>query len=237
MQAAFYQEQPQVWPRRTHCRAPSGDQAGFQNYLIEDVCCFVFEDCALYARVSQAQGDDRTPGEIQLRELRRYARDRGWEVTREYFDHSTGKSGEVRPALDALMADARAGRFEIVLVWRFNGFARSTRHLILGLDELRGLGIDFVSLQENIDTSRSAGQAVQRFVLAVAELERTLTSERIKAGIRRAREQGKRPGRPPVRIDVKELRKLRSQGLSVRQIGRRLGVGKSTVAKRLKALS
>ncbi len=120
------------------------------------------------------------------------------------------------------------------LVWRFDRFARSTRHLINALEEFRNLGIDFVSYQENIDTSSPLGSAIFTIISAVAQLERDIIAERVKAGLRRAKENGRILGRPRVTVDIQLVRTLREQGKSLRQISQKLGVPKSTVADTLK---
>ncbi|MDA2935541.1 recombinase family protein [Acidobacteria bacterium AH-259-D05] len=125
----------------------------------------------------------------------------------------------------------RKRRFDVVLVWRFDRFARSTRHLINALEEFKNLRIDFVSYQENIDTSSPLGGAIFTIISAVAQLERDIIAERVRAGLRRAKERGKHLGRPTVEIDQKKVHRLRSQGLSVRQIASQLGVAKSTVTR------
>jgi DNA invertase Pin-like site-specific DNA recombinase len=184
---------------------------------------------AVYSRVS-------TPDqsvEPQLLDLRRFARERGWEVHREYSDHGISGTKGVRPALGELMEDARKRKFDTVLVWRFDRFARSTRHLILALEEFGHLGIDFVSYQENIDTASPLGAAVFTIVSAVAQLERDIIAERVKAGLRRARERGKRLGRPPVRAERERALRLKGEGLSARMIAGRLGVSKTSVLRLL----
>ena len=131
------------------------------------------------------------------------------------------------------MDDAKKRRFDVVLVWRFDRFARSTKHLILALEEFRSLGIDFVSYQENIDTSSPLGGAIFTIISAVAQLERDIIAERVKAGLRRARERGKRLGRPRAKIDSDTLFRMRSEGLSTRHLARRLRVSKTTVLRLL----
>jgi DNA invertase Pin-like site-specific DNA recombinase len=131
------------------------------------------------------------------------------------------------------MDDARKRRFDTVLVWRFDRFARSTRHLILALEEFRHLGIDFVSYQENIDTSSPLGSAIFTIISAVAQLERDIIAERVRMGLRRAREQGKRLGRPPVKADLEKALRLRGEGLSIRQIARELAISKTTLLRLL----
>ena len=141
---------------------------------------------ALYARVSTT--DQST--DSQLLDLRRYVSERGWHTFREYCDNGVSGTKDNRPALNDLMNDAKKRRFDGVLVWRFDKFARSTQHLILALEDFKNLGIDFVSYQENIDTSSPLGSAIFTIISAVAQLERDLIAERVKAGLRRAKENG-----------------------------------------------
>ena len=155
----------------------------------------------IYARVSTS--DQST--DSQLLDLRRYVSDRGWQIYREYCDNGISGTKESRPALNQLMDDAKKRRFDTVLVWRFDRFARSTKHLILALEEFKNLGIDFVSYQENIDTSSPLGGAIFTIIGAVAQLERDIIAERVKAGLRRAVENGKRLGRPKAGIDEEEV--------------------------------
>jgi DNA invertase Pin-like site-specific DNA recombinase len=162
-------------------------------------------------------------------DLRQYARSRGWDIQNEYSDEGVSGAKDSRPALNQLMNDARKRRFDIVLVWRFDRFARSTKHLILSLEEFRHLGIDFVSYQENIDTSSPLGGAIFTIISAVAQLEREIIAERIKAGLRKARSNGKRLGRPRVSVNAEQVKRLRCQGLSLREIGRRVGVSRTTI--------
>ncbi len=182
---------------------------------------------ALYARVSTT--DQST--DSQLLDLRRYVSERGWDVYKEYVDEGVSGTKDSRPALNELMNDAKKRRFDVVLVWRFDRFARSTKHLILALEEFRNLGIDFVSYQENIDTSSPLGSAIFTIISAVAQLERDIIAERVKAGLRRAQENGKKLGRPRVNIDADERSRLRLKGLSLRQIATELGLSRSTVAR------
>ncbi len=153
---------------------------------------------AIYARVSTS--DQST--ESQLLDLRRYVRERGWTLFKEYADNGISGTTDSRPALNELMNAAKKRRFDAVLVWRFDRFARSTKHLILALEEFRNLGIDFVSYQENIDTSSPLGSAIFTIISAVAQLERDIIAERVKAGLRRAKENGKKLGRPKVEAEA-----------------------------------
>jgi len=196
----------------------------------EDQTGFVREDCAIYARVSTS---DQSV-EPQLLDLRQYARSRGWDIHQEYFDEGVSGTKDSRPALNQLMNDARKRHFDIVLVWRFDRFARSTKHLILSLEEFRHLGIDFVSFQENVDTSSPLGTAIFTIISAVAQLERDIIAERVRAGLRRARKNGSRIGRPRLEVSQDEVLKLRAQGLSLRKIAESVGVSKDSVANLLK---
>ena len=182
---------------------------------------------ALYARVSTT--DQST--DSQLLDLRKYVLDRSWQIYREFVDEGISGTKDSRPALDQLMADAKKRKFDIVLVWRFDRFARSTRHLINALEEFRNLGIDFVSYQENIDTSSPLGSAIFTIISAVAQLERDIIAERVKAGLRRALENGKKLGRPRVAVDVTRIAALRAQGRCWREIAEELGIGKGTAQR------
>ena len=183
---------------------------------------------AIYARVSTT--DQST--DSQLLDLRRYVADRGWHLYREYTDNGISGTKDNRPALNQLMDDAKKRRFGVVLVWRFDRFARSTRHLINALEEFKNLGIDFVSYQENIDTSSPLGSAIFTIISAVAQLERDIIAERVKAGLRRAKASGKQLGRPQgTALDIEAASRLRSEGLGLRQIAEKLGSSKTTVAR------
>ena len=181
---------------------------------------------ALYARVSTS---DQSP-ESQLRDLRQYATARGLEIV-EYVDTGFSGAKQNRPALDRLMEDGRKRRFDCILVWRFDRFARSTKHLLLALEEFRSLGIQFISYQENIDTTSPLGQALFTIVSAVAQLERDLIRERVRAGLRNARAKGKKFGRPRVEIDAVRVAELRRDGLSWSQVCRTLNVSKGSAQR------
>ncbi len=190
---------------------------------------------AIYARVSTVNhGQDP---EMQLRDLRQYVAARGWTIAAEYVDRGISGSVESRPALNALTTDARKRKFDVVAVWKFDRFARSTRHLLCALDEFRSLGIQFVSYSESIDTTTPLGAAVFTIVAAVATLERDLIRERVRAGLRNARAKGKRLGRPPVDLDVATVCRLRGQGLSWRAISRAMGIGVGTLYRAFQSRS
>jgi DNA invertase Pin-like site-specific DNA recombinase len=185
---------------------------------------------AIYARVStKDQSCD-----LQLRDLRAYCAARGFSVQREYVDVGESGAKDSRPQLNELMSAARKRLFDAVVVWRFDRFARSTKHLLLALEEFRSLGIQFISYQENLDTSSPLGQALFTIVAAVAQLERDLIRERVSAGIRNARANGKHLGRPRRIVSHEEVTRLRSEGASLRQIATTLGVGYGTVRLRLR---
>jgi len=188
----------------------------------------------LYARVSTNHSQDP---ETQLLALREYARARNLEIAGEYVDIGISGSKEKRPSLDRLMMHARRRCFDAILVARFDRFARSTRHLVLALEEFNALGIDFISLSECVDTSTPMGKLVYTVIAAVAELERSLIRERVVMGINRARASGKRLGRPPGSgANIEEIYRLRRRGLSLREIALQTGVSKSSVSRLLKAV-
>ncbi len=181
---------------------------------------------ALYARVSTTNG--QSP-EMQLRELREYIARRGWEAAAEYVDAGISGAREKRPQLDKLLADARRRRFDAVVVWRYDRFARSLRQLVNALEEFRALGIDFVSLREGVDTSTPNGRLVFGIFASIAEFERELIRDRVRAGLRNARAKGKRLGRPRAIVDGAKVAALRRDGASWRAIAARLGVSRGTV--------
>jgi DNA invertase Pin-like site-specific DNA recombinase len=146
--------------------------------------------------------------EMQIRDLRAYCAARGFEPAREYIDVGQSGAKDSRPELNILMGDARKRQFDAIVVWRFDRFARSTKHLLLALEEFRSLGIQFISYQENMDTSSPLGQALFTIVSAVAQLERDLIRERVSAEIRNARTNGKQLGRPKSAVDRERILEL-----------------------------
>jgi DNA invertase Pin-like site-specific DNA recombinase len=181
---------------------------------------------ALYVRVSTV---DQHP-ETQLLDLREMAALRGYEIVRTYEDRISGAKAK-RPGLDQLMADARKRRFEIVVVWAFDRMARSVRHFLEILDELNHLGIEFVSFRENIDTGGPLGRAMVVIVGAIAELERNLIVERIRAGMRRAKLEGQRLGRVPLDVDHGALVSDRLSGMSLTATAKKYGVSRASVVR------
>jgi len=190
---------------------------------------------AIYARVSTTNhGQDVT---LQTRELEQFAQARGWEIAGEYVDAGVSGTKDSRPELNRLIADAHKRRFDVVCVWRFDRFARSVSHLLRALETFRALGIDFVSFSEQMDTSTPAGKMVFTVLGAVAELERSLIVERVRAGLRNARAKGKTLGRPRVAVDAARIGRLRAQGLSWPKIAAELGVSVGTVYQASRGLS
>jgi DNA invertase Pin-like site-specific DNA recombinase len=188
---------------------------------------------ALYARVS-TEGQDH---EVQLVALRAHAAQRGWRIAEEFVDRGISGAKERRPALDRLMKAAWAGQFQAVLVWRFDRFARSVKHLVTALESFRSLNVGFVSMQEQFDTSTPIGQAMFIIIGAMAQLERDIIRERVRAGLDRARARGVRLGRPRVPTGPGQVAGLRRAGLSLGAIARRVGCSRSTVRRLLRAAS
>jgi DNA invertase Pin-like site-specific DNA recombinase len=184
---------------------------------------------ALYARVST---DGQDP-ELQLAALRAHASNRGWTIAGEFIDQGYSGAKEKRPALDRLMKTAWTGTIRSVLVWRFDRFARSVKHLIKALEEFRSLNVNFISLQEQFDTATPIGQAMFTIIGAMAQLERDIIRERVRAGIAVAKARGKRLGRPSVRVNAQELSSLKTSGLSLHEMARQLRCSRSTVRRRL----
>ena len=184
---------------------------------------------AVYARVSTANnGQDPS---IQTREIREYCERRAWQVVAEKVDAGISGAKEKRPELNRLMADAYRRRFDAVVVWKFDRFARSVSHLLRALENFKALGIEFVSLSEQVDTSTPTGKMVFTVLGAVAELERSLIAERVRAGLRNARAEGKRLGRPRVDVDHARIDELRAQGWPWAAIAREMGIGEGTVRR------
>lgn len=185
---------------------------------------------AIYTRVSTG---DQTAN-LQKDELTEYAQFRKWAVTEVYSDVMSGAKDK-RPSLNRLMADARRGKFDVVVVWKFDRFARSTSHLLRALEEFQSLSIDFVSLSESIDTSSPTGKAMFTILGAIAELERSTIRERVVAGQKAAKRRGVRFGRPTVEVDTDRAMKLRKEGLSWRAVAEATGSAKDTLIRHCEA--
>ena len=184
---------------------------------------------AIYTRVSCG---DQHP-ETQVYDLRELAKQRRYGIVKEYSDVISGAKSK-RPGLDQLLADARRHRFDIVLVAAFDRIARNVRHFLEVLDELNHLNIEFVSLRENIDTGGPLGRAMVVIVGAIAELERSLIVERVKAGMRRARLEGRRIGRAPLNVDRAAIVRDRLSGLSLTKVAKKHRVSRATVCRLVK---
>jgi DNA invertase Pin-like site-specific DNA recombinase len=186
---------------------------------------------AIYGRVSTANhGQDVN---LQTCELEQFAQARGWHLVDSYLDIGISGAKDKRPELDRLMADAHKRKFDVVAVWKFDRFARSVSHLLRALETFNALGIAFVSLSEQMDTTTPTGKMVFTVLGAVAELERSLIAERVRAGLRNARAKGKTLGRPRVNLDTARIRRRRAEGASMRKIAGELGVSAGLVHKTL----
>ena len=185
---------------------------------------------ALYVRVSTV---DQHP-ETQLHDLRQFAAQRGLQIVQEYVDHGFSGMRARRPELDRMMEDARRHKFDVLMVWACDRLARSTRHLLQTLDELSGFGIQFLSQREAIDTEGPLGRAIIVIVSAMAELERCIIIERVKAGMRRARLEGRRIGRQPLQVNRAALLRDRERGLSLNQLAKTHGISKASVCRVLR---
>jgi DNA invertase Pin-like site-specific DNA recombinase len=183
---------------------------------------------AVYARVSTTEQDTAA----QVNELKQYVKNRGWDVFKVYSDKLSGITSS-RPALDELMADAKNGKFTCVVVWKFDRFGRSLRHLLTALDEFKQLKIDFISATEGIDTTTPGGELAFHIFGAMAQWERTLISERVKNGLREAIRKGVKLGRPPRKrltpAEVEKVRVARSKGMTLSEISKEMGATMWTV--------
>jgi DNA invertase Pin-like site-specific DNA recombinase len=181
---------------------------------------------AIYGRVSTTNHGQNIS--MQTRELEQFVTARGWNLVESYLDIGISGSKDRRPELDRLMADAHHRKFDVVIVWKFDRFARSVSHLLRALETFQALGVGFVSLSESLDTSTPAGKMVFTVLGAVAELERSLIAERVRAGLRNARAKGKMLGRPRCIVDSAKIARLRAQGVSWRKIARQMGCSAKT---------
>jgi DNA invertase Pin-like site-specific DNA recombinase len=185
----------------------------------------------LYVRVSTL---DQNPA-TQVPDLEQLAAQRGLEIVERYVDHGISGARASRPALDRMMTDARRGRFDVLLVWASDRLARSVTHFLSLLDELGRLHVEFISFREQLDTGGPLGRAVVTIISAIAELERSLIIERVRAGMRRARLEGRRIGRRPLEIDRAALYRDRDGGMSLSRLARTYGISRSSVCRILRA--
>jgi DNA invertase Pin-like site-specific DNA recombinase len=186
---------------------------------------------AIYARVST----DRQTVDMQIHELKAYVERRGWNLHREFIDQGYSGSDTKRPAFQEMMNEAKKRRFDVLLVWKLDRLSRSMKDLVMVLNELGGLGIDFVSYDNNLDTSTPTGKLVFHVIGAVAEFEKDIIKERVKAGLENAKRKGKKLGRPGVDDSViEEAKVLRGQGKSFWTIGKQLGISEEVARQRLK---
>lgn len=182
---------------------------------------------ALYLRVSTLEQHPET----QLHDLKQLAEQRGLEIADVYTDHGISGTRVKRPALDRLLADARRGRFQVVAVWASDRLARSTRHFLEVLDELSRLHIEFISFRENLDTGGALGRALVVIISAIAELERNLIVERVRAGMRRAKLEGRRIGRRPLELDAAAIIRDRKLGRSLGELAKIHQVSRTTISR------
>jgi DNA invertase Pin-like site-specific DNA recombinase len=186
---------------------------------------------AIYARVSTtSHGQDVT---LQTRELEQFSKARAWQIIDLYVDVGVSGGKEKRPGLDKLLRDARGRRFDVLLCWKLDRVGRSLRHLVNLLADLEALGISFVSLSDNLDLTTPSGQLMFHVIAAMAQFERSLIQERVRAGLRNAVSKGRKLGRPRIAVDIAQIRRLRGQGRSVREIANALGYSRSLVHKTL----
>ncbi len=183
----------------------------------------------IYARTSTV--DQHT--ENQVYDLEQLARQRGLEIIKVYQDQVSGTRAR-RPGLDQLLSDARKGKFDVLLVWACDRLARPVSHFLQVLDELGHLNIEFISYREQLDTTGPLGRAVVVIISAIAELERSLIVERVRAGLRRAKLEGRRLGRPPLIVDREAVLHDREQGMSISQLAKQHGIAETSVRRLLR---
>lgn len=184
---------------------------------------------AVYARVSTVDQDPQN----QLAEVLEYVSRRGWVVAGEYVDHGVSGAQSSRPELNRLLKDARCRKVDVIVVWALDRFGRSLTHLVTTVDELGALGVGFVAVTQGIDTSDSspAGRLTLQVLAAVAEFEREMIRDRVRAGLSKAKAQGKSLGRPRKDLSPARVHHLRAQGMSLRSIGEHIGASKNLVAR------
>lgn len=177
----------------------------------------------LYVRVST----DSQQTDMQESELCRYAEARGWKIQKVYADRGVSRKNDVRPALQELMTACKQRKIDVVLVWKFDRFARSLKHLVTALEEFKALGIDFISATEGIDSTVPSGELVFQIFGAIAQFEAGLISERIKAGLAEATRKGRPPGRPAIKklspFEITKIRAARRKGVTLRKLATQFG--------------
>lgn len=189
--------------------------------------------CALYLRVSTLQGQSV---ELQKRELLMYVQARQWNIIQIYDDSGQSGANSARPMYRQLLRDAKQRKFDIVLVWKLDRWARSLKEIIVSLEELSEYGVEFCSLKDNLDFSTSTGRLMLNIIGAFAQFERDILVDRVRAGLANAKAKGKRLGRPITRKD-QQIIELRRKGFSYSQICKELNVSLGSVQRTLKALS
>jgi DNA invertase Pin-like site-specific DNA recombinase len=187
--------------------------------------------CGIYVRCSR----ESQQIDSQETELREFAGRRGWTVVGVYSDKGVSGAKEKRPALDELLAACRRRKIDVVAVWKFDRFARSVKQLVTNLDLFRSLGINFVSVTEQVDTTTAMGKMTFTVLGAVAELERSLIAERTVAGLKEARRRGKRLGRPPVKLGSDQIARIKADRvngmMSLRKLAKKHGLTLWTVQR------
>jgi putative DNA-invertase from lambdoid prophage Rac len=186
----------------------------------------------LYARVSTTNHGQDT--ELQLKDMRDYCASRGWNTV-EYVDEGVSGSKDSRPQLNRMMADAKARKLDVILCWKLDRFGRSLRHLVNSLAELEAVGVAFISLKDSIDLSTPAGRLMFGVIASMAEFERDLIRERVRAGIAHAKSKGRRFGRKAVVIDIARVKALRAEGQTIREIAGALGCSRTLIHNKLTA--
>jgi len=184
-----------------------------------------------YARVST--NNHHQDPEVQLRDIRAYATMKGWELVETYVDKGVSGTKQSRPELNRMMEDAKSNKFSAVLVWKFDRFARSTSHLLNALQMFKAQNIAFVSVTESVDTSTAMGEMVFTILGAVATMERNVTVERIRAGLRNAKAKGRTPGKKRQQLDLAAIRERISAGESLRKVAATLSISPALLSRRL----
>ena len=190
----------------------------------------ILQRAAIYGRVSTLTNQST---EMQVRDLRQLADRRGFEVLHEYLDEGFSGAKSSRPALDEMLADAKRGKFRILLVWKLDRLGRSLAHLVRLLEDLRACNVELVSFSEGLDFTTTSGKLLYQMLSAFAECERDCIRERVRSGLRNAKAKGKRLGRPQAVVDAARIAMLRAQGHTIRTIATQLGYSRALVHKTL----